>query len=54
MESEVQNPKPVLSKAEGSKIPAAAPRIDLRDKVTGRAKYNGKRACPFLHPVGRH
>jgi hypothetical protein len=52
MESEVQNPKPVLSKAEGSKIPAAAPRIDLRDKVTGGAQYNGKRPVLFFILLG--
>ena len=39
MESKLQNRKPVLSAADGSKIPDAAPRIDLKDKVTGRAQY---------------
>ncbi len=39
MESKIQNRKPVLSAADGSKIPDAAPRIDLKDKVTGRAQY---------------
>ncbi|HEX2930838.1 MAG TPA: molybdopterin cofactor-binding domain-containing protein, partial [Candidatus Binatia bacterium] len=39
MESRIDDRKTVLSKAEGSKIPAAAPRIDLRDKVTGKAQY---------------
>src|SRR4026207_1909659 len=39
MESKIQNRKPVLSAADGSKIPDAAPRIDLQDKVTGRAQY---------------
>ena len=38
MESEIENPKPALSKVEGSKIPLA-PRIDMRDKVTGAAQY---------------
>src|SRR6266542_2504604 len=42
MESKIQNRKPVLSNAEGSKIKnssQAAPRIDLKDKVTGQAQY---------------
>ena len=42
MESKIQNRKPVLSNAEGSKIQSVshvAPRIDLRDKVTGQAQY---------------
>ena len=39
MQSKIENPKPVLSKVEGSKISDAAPRIDLKDKVTGRAQY---------------
>src|SRR4030095_7273038 len=42
MESKMQNRKPVLSNAEGSKIKnssRAAPRIDLKDKVTGQAQY---------------
>jgi CO/xanthine dehydrogenase Mo-binding subunit len=39
MQSKIENPKPVLSKVEGSKISGAAPRIDLKDKVTGRAQY---------------
>src|SRR5437867_3924252 len=42
MESKIQNRKPVLSTAEGSKIKnssQAAPRIDLKDKVTGQAQY---------------
>jgi CO/xanthine dehydrogenase Mo-binding subunit len=39
MESKIQNRKPVLSNAEGSKIPDVAPRIDLKDKVTGQALY---------------
>ncbi len=39
MESKIQNRKPVLSAADGSKIPEAAPRIDLKDKVTGQAQY---------------
>jgi len=38
MESKIQNQKPVLSKVEGSKIPPA-PRIDLKDKVTGQAQF---------------
>src|SRR6266508_355188 len=39
MESKIENQKPVLSNAEGSKITDALPRIDLKDKVTGRAEY---------------
>ena len=40
MQSRIENPKPILSKVEGSKIPDThAPRIDLKDKVTGRAQY---------------
>ena len=39
MQSKIENPKPVLSKVEGSKISGAAPRIDLKDKVTGQAQY---------------
>ena len=39
MESKTQNLKPVLSNSAGSKIPDPAPRIDLKDKVTGRAEY---------------
>jgi CO/xanthine dehydrogenase Mo-binding subunit len=39
MESKIQNREPVLSKVEGSKIPDAPPRIDLKGKVTGRAQY---------------
>ncbi len=39
MQSKIENPKPVLSNAEGSKISGTAPRIDLKDKVTGRALY---------------
>jgi CO/xanthine dehydrogenase Mo-binding subunit len=40
MQSKIENPKPILSKVEGSKIPDThAPRIDLKDKVTGRAQY---------------
>jgi 2-furoyl-CoA dehydrogenase large subunit len=38
MESKVQNQKPILGNAESSKI-SHAPRIDLRDKVTGLALY---------------
>ncbi len=38
MESKVQNQKPSLGNAESSKI-SHAPRIDLRDKVTGQALY---------------
>src|SRR5947207_15629868 len=40
MQSKIENPKPILSKVEGSKIPDThAPRIDLKDKVTGGAQY---------------
>jgi len=39
MEAKIENQKPILSSAEDSKITAALPRIDLRDKVTGRAQY---------------
>jgi CO/xanthine dehydrogenase Mo-binding subunit len=39
MESKIQNRKPVLTNAEGSKGSGFAPRIDLRDKVTGQAQY---------------
>src|SRR6266576_4167601 len=39
MQSKIENPKPVLSNAEGSKISGTAPRIDLKDTVTGRALY---------------
>ena len=40
MQSKIENPKPILSKVEGSKIPDThRPRIDLKDKVTGRAQY---------------
>src|SRR5690242_14182622 len=47
MESKIPNPKPVLSPStslrvnsvEGSRIPDAPPRIDMKDKVTGRAQY---------------
>jgi CO/xanthine dehydrogenase Mo-binding subunit len=47
MESKIENPKPILSpstplrmnSAEGSKISGLAPRIDLKDKVTGQAQY---------------
>jgi CO/xanthine dehydrogenase Mo-binding subunit len=58
MESKVQNRKPVLSNAEGSKILDLAPRIDLKDKVTGQAQYvedlpyppNTAYGAPLLSP----
>ena len=39
MESKIQNRKAVISTAADAKSTGAAPRIDLKDKVTGRAQY---------------
>ncbi|HEX6768742.1 MAG TPA: hypothetical protein VF208_05265, partial [Candidatus Binatia bacterium] len=39
MESKIQNLKPGLRNAEGSKILTYPPRIDMHDKVTGTALY---------------
>jgi CO/xanthine dehydrogenase Mo-binding subunit len=39
MESKMQNREAVISTAAGAKSTGAAPRIDLKDKVTGRAQY---------------
>ena len=60
MESNIENPKPFPSEDEGSRIgvPSPAPRIDLRDKVTGRAQYiedmpdlpNTAYGAPLLSP----